>query len=389
MRREGEGDRTVRLIRLPMGWWFVVTSIVAILLALVIWAIRPSPFSEWLGATGLGSGAPLSILEAWCHGRVAPLTPIGFITLFPLSDLLILVALTTALSVLLILVPALWCPQRTGPRLTRPITVFRPPRIRLRVRTALAAIAILGLYLAWEISAWRAWPLRERYRGQVVAYIDRESVCRTFLRRIENELATIDRGAQPPSEIETRSASARAAEVAARHDQLRRDLSYWSEMAGAYTQLRQKYEEAAADPSRPLPRDPVLRAQPSGPMDWLSRGEYARALAGFEEEIRIYGDYVWAIEGRARILATCPEARLRDGKLAVAAATRAADLTNWKDAYVLSTLAAAHAEAGDFSSAVQWEQRAVDLFTAMGVNTRVNRDRLALYKSGKPYRMRH
>ena len=83
MRREGEGDRTVRLIRLPMGWWFVVTSIVAILLALVIWAIRPSPFSEWLGATGLGSGAPLSILEAWCHGRVAPLTPIGFITLFP------------------------------------------------------------------------------------------------------------------------------------------------------------------------------------------------------------------------------------------------------------------------------------------------------------------
>jgi hypothetical protein len=127
---------------------------------------------------------------------------------------------------------------------------------------------------------------------------------------------------------------------------------------------------------------------PSGPTEWLTQRQYARALAGFEAEIRTYGDYVEAFERRAWILATCPDAQIRDGKLAVAAATRAAELSQWKDPTVLSTLAAAFAEAGDFSSAVRWEERAVDRFAAWGIAWNYP-ERLALYKSGKPYRMRY
>ena len=76
----------------------------------------------------------------------------------------------------------------------------------------------------------------------------------------------------------------------------------------------------------------------------------------------------------------------RDGKLAVATATRAAELTNWKDEQVLSTLAAAYAESGDFAAAVRWQQRALELHAATGVSTKADQDRLALYKAGKPYR---
>ena len=60
----------------------------------------------------------------------------------------------------------------------------------------------------------------------------------------------------------------------------------------------------------------------------------------------------------------------------------------------LSTLAAAHAEAGDFAAAVHHEQKAQDLYAASGFAVTPgpngwHADRLAAYKSSKPYRDPH
>jgi hypothetical protein len=109
-------------------------------------------------------------------------------------------------------------------------------------------------------------------------------------------------------------------------------------------------------------------------------------LVECDELIRRYPDLYGAHQTKAWILFTSPDASYRDGRRAVAAATRAAELTNWKDGSVLSALAAAYAEAGDFASAVRWQEQAVQRPTS-GSNSTIDRDRLALYKAGKPFRM--
>jgi tetratricopeptide (TPR) repeat protein len=89
----------------------------------------------------------------------------------------------------------------------------------------------------------------------------------------------------------------------------------------------------------------------------------------------------------AGVLASSPDASLRDGPAALAAAQHAVDLSDEKDPVALEARAAAYAESGDFAQAIRDAQAARELSTdgrddklAMEI-----RDRLRLYYSGKPY----
>jgi tetratricopeptide (TPR) repeat protein len=62
----------------------------------------------------------------------------------------------------------------------------------------------------------------------------------------------------------------------------------------------------------------------------------------------------------AWVLATSPMDELRDGDRAIELAEKAAELTDYQEAYILSTLASAYAEVGDFEKAVQWSEKAVE-----------------------------
>jgi len=90
----------------------------------------------------------------------------------------------------------------------------------------------------------------------------------------------------------------------------------------------------------------------------------------------------------ARLQATYPTAAFRNGAKAVENATKAYELTDWKNADYVDTLAASYAEAGDFDSAVEWQKKAIDLLTEdISAESRSNYEsRLNLYQSGKPYR---
>ncbi len=84
-------------------------------------------------------------------------------------------------------------------------------------------------------------------------------------------------------------------------------------------------------------------------------------------------------------LATSVYPELRDGKAAVALATRACEATGFKDQKYLETLAASYAESGDFGQAVKWQQRAIQVASDPTV-ARFLRWQLGNYQKGVPYR---
>jgi tetratricopeptide (TPR) repeat protein len=65
------------------------------------------------------------------------------------------------------------------------------------------------------------------------------------------------------------------------------------------------------------------------------------------------------LNNRAWLRATCPDASIRNGQLAIADAKKACELDTWISPYNIDTLAAAYAESGDFDSAVRYQQEAI------------------------------
>jgi hypothetical protein len=248
-------------------------------------------------------------------------------------------------------------------------------------------IAVFGLYLGWEMATWRKWRLHDRYRRLATQYTLKEIESREQLKSVESALAGFDLIKWQWSE----DAMTRAGQAAIRaysRDGLRQGAALFTAQSAAYAELKLKYERAAARPSLLLPPDPAI---PEGHsihnVEWSNWGEYVRSPIDYNELIRVYPDLYWAHERKAWILATSPDATYRDGRLAVAAATRASELTNWKDGRVLSTLVAAYAEIGDFGSAVRWQERALERVAAEGGSLKSEQDRLSLYKSAKPFRL--
>ncbi len=117
------------------------------------------------------------------------------------------------------------------------------------------------------------------------------------------------------------------------------------------------------------------------------RTQYDKAIADLMSVIKIDPNHVIAYNSIAWLQATCPEAQSRDGTKAVENATKACELTNWKNLIYLDTLAAAYAEKGDFESAVNWQKKAID-FPPKNKLSELQASfetRLKLYRSNKPY----
>ncbi|MDO8431418.1 MAG: hypothetical protein Q7S58_03310 [Candidatus Binatus sp.] len=108
-----------------------------------------------------------------------------------------------------------------------------------------------------------------------------------------------------------------------------------------------------------------------------ARADFDEASSLFSDKPRMFNAYGWS-------LATSPISAYRDGPAAVEYATRACELTSWKRAFVLDTLAAAYAENGKFDEAVKWQMSALEL--AGKVNNKDYEARLAMYRRREPYR---
>jgi tetratricopeptide (TPR) repeat protein len=94
---------------------------------------------------------------------------------------------------------------------------------------------------------------------------------------------------------------------------------------------------------------------------------------------------VLACNALARLLATCPDDKVRDGKRAVEYATTVCVQTGWKDPFCLDTLAAAYAEVGQFDEAVRYQTRAMDDAGFKGNLRTAAEKRLELYRQKKAF----
>ena len=94
------------------------------------------------------------------------------------------------------------------------------------------------------------------------------------------------------------------------------------------------------------------------------------------------------LNGHAWWQATYPVAELRNGPEAIENATKACELTGWRNPVYVDTLAAAHAETGDFDSAIKWQKKAIEMLTKeqRALPQADFELRLKLYESGLPAR---
>jgi tetratricopeptide (TPR) repeat protein len=131
----------------------------------------------------------------------------------------------------------------------------------------------------------------------------------------------------------------------------------------------------------------------------LNIGQHAEAVADFDAALKLNDEEDGLLNNFAWVLATSPDDKVRDGKRAVELATKAAELSSYNVPHILSTLAAAYAETGDFENAKKWSAKAIEVSqqeldaakddTARATLKESNealKKELASYEAGKPVR---
>jgi protein O-mannosyl-transferase len=123
----------------------------------------------------------------------------------------------------------------------------------------------------------------------------------------------------------------------------------------------------------------------------LARDEQGKTMKGLAERraaLRMHPDDLALLNETARILATNPNASIRNGNEAVELAGRALTRAGGPEPAVLDTLAAAYAESGRFPDAVQTARKALDLAKQQGKTALAEsiQARIRLYESATPLR---
>lgn len=168
------------------------------------------------------------------------------------------------------------------------------------------------------------------------------------------------------------------------------DLAKAHDLRGTIYARKGRPDDAIASFRRAIEIDPTFAAAHYNlGLTLRNLGRYAEAAEAFDQAIKLDFENPQYLATFARLLATAPDEGVRDGALAVDLAVRASVMRQNRDIVVLDTLAAAHAEAGQWEMALSVQRHAVQLAERAGLPAELieqMRQRLALYESERPYR---
>lgn len=91
---------------------------------------------------------------------------------------------------------------------------------------------------------------------------------------------------------------------------------------------------------------------------YVMMGKHVDAVHDYKKVLEQKPDDVNALNNLAWMLATSTQEGIRNAKSAIEYSERAAKITEFKQSYILSTVAAAYAESGDFAKALEWLDKA-------------------------------
>jgi tetratricopeptide (TPR) repeat protein len=156
---------------------------------------------------------------------------------------------------------------------------------------------------------------------------------------------------------------------------------------GCLWQERKEFDRAIWDYDHALWLEPrMVNARAQRGCARREKREFDAALKDFNAALQEDGNNVIALAGKALLLASCPEEKLRDGKQAVELAAKACELTRQRNPDYLAVLAAAHAEVGQFQDALKLQRQALEDAEYARDHGAEGKRRLQLFEDARPYR---